>query len=87
MISLPLTCDCSHSFKIDPMGVTTKTEIVCPACQKIDHLDDALVTSIADQYNEAIGEMFDDDETYDRYAAAWDDAPFKERAKVVDDGF
>lgn len=86
-LKLDITCDCSHAFKIDPVGVQPWTDIVCPSCHKISHLDQETVDRVVDEYMEAMGDLYEDEDDFQAAMSLLVDAPDKERAKVVDDGF
>ena len=43
--------------------------------------------SVEDELCDSLGKVFEDEDDYQNAIAFWYDAPDKERAKVVDDGF
>lgn len=86
-LSLPVTCNCGHGFKIDPVGVQPWTNIVCPSCGAIDHASQETLDEVEDQLIEAVGDLYEDEDEYQNAIAFWYDASEKERATVVDDGF
>jgi hypothetical protein len=86
-LKLPVTCDCGHTFQIDPVGVGEGTDLVCPKCQKVDHLDLATLDRIKDEFSEVMGNIYDDEDEYQSAVSLLYDAPERGRAKVVDDGF
>lgn len=86
-LSLPYQCGCDHNFKIDPTGVDIDTDIVCPSCGQVNHLNQDTVDTVADDYTDAMGDLFEDEDEYQAAVSLLLDAPVKKRAKVVDDGF
>ena len=86
-LTLPVTCDCGHAFKISPVGVQPWTDIVCPSCGVIDHLSQETVDEVVDQYMDAMGDLYEDEDDFQKAMSLLIDAPDKERATVTDDGF
>ena len=87
-LTLPVSCpSCNHAFKIDPVGVQPWTDIVCPACGVVDHISQETRDEVEEQLMDGLGEVFEDEEAYQDAIAFWYDAPDKDRAKVVDDGY
>lgn len=85
-LKLPITCDCSHSFVINPVGVYLDTAIVCPACRKTNHLDQDTIDRVVDEYMDGIGELIENEEIYQKFMSVLIDAPEKEFAEITDDG-
>jgi hypothetical protein len=85
MLSLPIQCDCEHGFSIDPAGVDTETDVICPACGQVHHLSQETIDQVEADYLDAIGEL--EEASYQRLAAALLDAPHVTTAAVIDDGF
>ena len=87
-LKLPITCSsCEHVFQIDPLGVQPWTDIVCPACGTVDNISQETRDRVEDELCDSLGKVFEDEDDYQNAIAFWYDAPDKERAKVVDDGF
>lgn len=87
-LTLPVSCSaCEHGFKIDPVGVQPWTDIVCPACGVVDHVSQETVDGVEAQLMDALGDIYEDEDDYQNAIAFWYDAPDKERATVVNDGF
>lgn len=82
-LSLPIHCECGRDFKIDPVGVQPWTDIACPNCGLISHLDQETVDRVVDEYSDAIGELFEDEETYQRYMSLVIDAPDRTNAVIL----
>lgn len=83
-LSLPITCDCGRAFKIDPTGVQPWTDIVCPSCHNIDHVSQETVDQVVEDYMDAMGELYEDEDEYQAAMSILIDAPDKERAEVID---
>lgn len=84
-LALPVTCDCGHTYKIDPRGVFPDTDLVCPKCRTIGHLDQSTINSVEEQFADAINEIDDDDireMIHDQYFGV----QARDVAIVVDDG-
>ena len=87
-LKLPVSCQsCAHTFKIDPVGVQPCTDIICPACGTIDHISQETRDDVEQQLIDALGDAFEEEEAYQNAIAFWYDAPDRDRAKVVDDGY
>lgn len=83
----PMTCDCGHQFKIDPIGVDVDTDVICPACGVIERLPQSAIDEFEEQLSEALHEATDDEDLIEKIFDDFQCAPAKARAKVVDDGF
>lgn len=85
-LSLPVTCDCGHAYKIDPVGVETWADLVCPKCHSTGHLDQEVIDQIVQDYMEAMGELYEDEEEYQAAMSVLIDAPTLANAKILDNG-
>jgi len=47
-MALPITCDCGHLFRINAIGLTVETDIVCPSCGVVERLDAATIAGFED---------------------------------------
>lgn len=86
-LKLDIHCPCGHDFKIDPVGVQPWTDVICPSCNLTSHIDQKTRDDVEEQLMDAMGDLYEDEDDYQNAVAFWYDAPDKERAKVVDDGF
>jgi hypothetical protein len=53
-LSLPVTCDCGATFKIDAIGLTAETDVICPTCTKIDRFAEDALSAIHHQLMDVI---------------------------------
>ena len=86
-LKLDIHCPCGHNFKIDPVGVQPDTDVICPSCGTVDHVSQSTIDEVEQQLMDALNEVYDDEDSYQAAIAFWYEAPDKERAKIVDDGF
>lgn len=82
-MSLSVTCDCGHSFKIDPIGVSVNTDIICPSCSKADHLDQKTFDRVDQELLESLMEAFEDGDILDGLYDAFQGAPEIRCAKII----
>lgn len=84
ILKLPITCDCGHVFKIDPAGVDDDTDIICPSCGSVDHLDEDRIADIEQELFDALSDMTDDDDFICRMMDAFLDEPKRKVAVVIE---
>lgn len=53
----PVTGDCGHEFEASAVGITEKTDLVCPTCGAIDHLTKAQVRDVQAKFATALGRL------------------------------
>ena len=77
-----IDCDCGHSFAIDPVGITTDTDIVCPSCHSVRHLGQATVDRLEADFYDSVGDIMDEDLVAD-FTAQFTGAGPVQQARVV----
>lgn len=85
-LTLPIRCDCGHEYKIDALGVTTETAIVCPSCDDSSNLDEETIDRLETEFYDGINDTVEDDDLRESLVDQFIGAPEMTRAKVVDDG-
>jgi hypothetical protein len=52
--TVEITGDCGHKFPVSVAGLDTQTDLVCPTCGAIDHVNDEQLANIQRMFNQAL---------------------------------